>query len=246
MQNLRGRREKRNFSLRMSAAAGPVEPERNFLFARTPEIPGGARPRQCADNTYAAVARSHRLCPFASCSLARARHPSLTLPRRRLPRPPRPRPPPSSPTSLSLGIARRATIDRGPASGPSRLGPRGPAAPRARVADRRVAIDPRRPATSSRPAISRKRRGPSRRPVATADEILPAARPLARAADAAGVSLARRGPPSLALAPAPAPNRRCATHTPRAPTSHSAAALALPHTLPRARSFPLPRSLYSS
>lgn len=77
MQNLRGRREKRNFSLRMSAAAGPVEPERNFLFARTPEIPGGARPRRCADNTNAAVARSHRLCPFASCSLARAvRHPS--------------------------------------------------------------------------------------------------------------------------------------------------------------------------
>lgn len=99
----------------MSAAAGRDEPERNFLFARTPEIPGGARPRRCADNTNAAVARSHRLCPFASRPLARSRDALAPS------HPPRPasrgdgRPaPPASPRAdlLVAPTLARATIDR--------------------------------------------------------------------------------------------------------------------------------------
>lgn len=130
----------------MSATTGPVEPERNFLFARTPKIPVGARPRRCADNTNAAVAWSHRLCPFASSSLARARArtatrlspchgdgcPARTDRARRH----------SSPISSSLDIARRATIDQaGPRKSRASRRRRGPWR-RRRVADLRVAIDP--------------------------------------------------------------------------------------------------------
>ena len=134
----------------MSAASGPVEPERNFLFARTPKIPVGARPRRCADNMNAAVAWSHRLCPFASCSLALPLPLPLARTATRLSpchgdgcpaRTDRARRH-SSPISSSLDIACRATIDQGQPRirGRSSRRRRGPWR-RRRVADLRVAND---------------------------------------------------------------------------------------------------------
>jgi len=228
----------------MSAAAGPVEPERNFLFARTLEIPAGARPRRCADNTNAAVARSHRLCPFASCSLARARAPpvspchgdgcpSRTDRARRH----------STAISSSLDVARRATIDRAgrersrvPATArPATSRPRGRSPRRER---------PSTTVSSSRPPISRKRRDRRvARSHARTKSRRPRGIPLAPPMLPASPSRAP-GPPSLALAPAPArPPLRLALRALPLPTPPPHSRFPIPS---RACSFPLPRSLYSS